>query len=903
MKTIMLWIVMLCVLMTVGCDGSSNNDEETTTDDSDGTGGTDGTDSNEEGTDSTTDENETESEDAGDPDGTTSDDSCVDVSCSSHGTCEVEDGEAVCICDEGYTASGLECVATPEEVTVTGMEVENGAVVSASETFVQEALSTIVSTTGASMTDAVVDSELSGAAIIYNKCPLIYTDGAQVRKMFADFNVCACRNMGLRGAAYVERESGGITLTFLKDNNDADYALPIGEIDQWSEDCEAEGEPLGDAPEDEDEWARFQAGSYYLSGQVSLNRITNLKDMVHGTIGYGFSTADDMPLTFEQAIMPDTDNIEQGEHVYYISEPITFSVPEEFNTSLILKGLDSDDLVIPDFYVYFKGQLEVDGQLSVVAGGPDEVPPIEWEKLDIEDPTLSLLCSEPLRDTPDCDDDLTSGQMAFDVNLGGVTIQVPASSPDRVQILGHHIGGEVEECYTEEGNENTCVCPNEGMSFEMVMPYLTVGIINPVLSINTEGTDTESDTEEDTEDDTEEEVPALQVFGRFEVSINFGFGFEITKRACESPDAIDMFYLGQDVINTDISYEDLYCAFNQTLYMFCAQEDPTQWEDEIYFTWAAREYYLDEWNDKGGEDSLTIDIDGEALVEMLNNLAICNNLCRVPECTLEENDWVDPAFCDYVYMLPFGTCEGVTCDEDQICNPITDSCVDCITDKECPEETPFCTNRGECIECEDDEDCEEGECKSDECKDSPCGDCEFKCREETICPECVTSEDCGDDEVCCNQLCDDAFKYKCVECYNKDHCDGDPCDMNTYTCIDGGGCQNDDACSGSTPACDTETGECVACTAENDTVCADKDKVCEPESHQCVECLTGDDCSAGAPVCKSAEESRPYTCVQCTSDDDCNTTCNTTVNRCDCGSASDCPDPENQKCQMKVCSQ
>ena len=894
MKTTTLWITISCAI-ALGCGNSSGRDDGDTagTDDTEGTGASDedtgtsapeGTDPEE--TDSPSEPNETD-EDTTDEDETESGDT---------GTEEDETDESS---DSGDTD-------LPEAVTVTGMEIENGAAVSASEAFVQEALSAIVSSTGAAMTDAVVDSELSGAAIIYKSCPLIYTDGAQARKMFADFNVCACRNHGLRGAAYVEREAGGITLTFLKDNDYIDYSFPKGELHQWSDECEAEGDPLGEAPADEHDWARFQAGAYYMSGRATLNRITDLKDLVEGTLGYGFSTAADMPLSFEQAVMPDTEDLDPEDHVYYISEPVTFSVPETFDTSLVIKGLDSEDLVIPDFYVYFKGRLEVDGQLSVVAGGPTEVPAIDWDAIDIDDPTLSLLCAEPLRQTPSCADELTSGQMAFDVDLGGVTIQVPASDPDRVQSLGHHIGGGEEACFAEGDNGNTCVCPTEGMSLEMVMPYLTVGIVNPVLGISTEGASAppapdDTDAEADTDTGTDA-APAMQIFGRFEISINFGFGFEITEQACDTPEAIEMFYLGQDVINTNISYEDLYCAFNQTLYMFCAQEDTAAWEEEIYFTWGAREYYLDEWNDKGGDESLTVDIDGESLVAMLNDQAVCNNLCRVPACTLEENGWTDPAFCDYLYMLPFGTCEGIDC-EDQICNPITNSCVDCISDDDCPEEAPFCAAMGSCKACETDEDCETGECKSGDCEESPCGDCEFKCREETICPECALSEDCGDDRVCCTQLCDEPFRYTCVECYNKEHCGGAPCDTNTYTCAEGGGCENDDDCAGKNPACDTETGECVACTAENDTACTDKGKVCEPESHQCVECLTTDDCPVGAPVCKSAEESRPFTCVQCTADDDCATTCNTTVNRCDCDSDADCPDPDNQKCQLKVCSE
>jgi len=37
---------------------------------------------------------------------------CEDVDCSGHGDCTVEDGQAVCICHDGYAADGLSCIAT-----------------------------------------------------------------------------------------------------------------------------------------------------------------------------------------------------------------------------------------------------------------------------------------------------------------------------------------------------------------------------------------------------------------------------------------------------------------------------------------------------------------------------------------------------------------------------------------------------------------------------------------------------------------------------------------------------------------------------------------------------------------------------------------------------------------------
>jgi len=36
---------------------------------------------------------------------------CEDVSCSGHGVCELQDGAKACVCEAGFSASGLECVA------------------------------------------------------------------------------------------------------------------------------------------------------------------------------------------------------------------------------------------------------------------------------------------------------------------------------------------------------------------------------------------------------------------------------------------------------------------------------------------------------------------------------------------------------------------------------------------------------------------------------------------------------------------------------------------------------------------------------------------------------------------------------------------------------------------------
>ena len=51
-------------------------------------------------------------EGAGDVDGDIAGGPCEGVTCSGHGRCFSDGDEAVCICDEGYRAEGLECLST-----------------------------------------------------------------------------------------------------------------------------------------------------------------------------------------------------------------------------------------------------------------------------------------------------------------------------------------------------------------------------------------------------------------------------------------------------------------------------------------------------------------------------------------------------------------------------------------------------------------------------------------------------------------------------------------------------------------------------------------------------------------------------------------------------------------------
>lgn len=51
------------------------------------------------------------------PDDDDDDDLCEGVECSGHGICDVREDEAVCLCETGYHAEDLECIADPESCT------------------------------------------------------------------------------------------------------------------------------------------------------------------------------------------------------------------------------------------------------------------------------------------------------------------------------------------------------------------------------------------------------------------------------------------------------------------------------------------------------------------------------------------------------------------------------------------------------------------------------------------------------------------------------------------------------------------------------------------------------------------------------------------------------------------
>jgi hypothetical protein len=135
---------------------------------------------------------------------------------------------------------------------------------------------------------------------------------------------------------------------------------------------------------------------------------------------------------------------------------------------------------------------------------------------------------------------------------------------------------------------------------------------------------------------------------------------------------------------------------------------------------------------------------------------------------------------------------------------------------------------------------------------------------------------------------------------------------------DGGGCTSDSDCKLSSPHCDANSGQCVACVTDsqctqlglqrcdstldpprcvqcgNDADCG-PGKACQPATHQCVPACTSDQmCPENASHCDEHG-----LCVACVNDDDCYTgrggpmeSCDQTIGECvqfQCTTDLECP--------------
>jgi len=269
-------------------------------------------------------------------------------------------------------------------------------------------------------------------------------------------------------------------------------------------------------------------------------------------------------------------------------------------------------------------------------------------------------------------------------------------------------------------------------------------------------------------------------------------------------------------------------------------------------------------------------------------LSVCQNeLCEVVGCTLDEH-----------------------CNGENICDAQTHECVGDPTDcrstlpgkLECEQPSPICLDQtGECVECETDPDCSDGQfsevCVNNACENDPT-DCRWN--PEASCP---TAGEMCDEFGNCVADPDHCLNAGCVE--------WEHCDIPSGNCqVDIGRCNLDSQCTTQAdPACNLDTHFCAECYTDGH--CNDAKKICDHAGgYQCVlnpnHCANhqncpsgyvcdfgGGDCICSSPPCNCATD------ADCAFNEDC-ISAQCVVNPDACSSDSDCT-PFFERCVNDRC--
>ncbi len=143
----------------------------------------------------------------------------------------------------------------------------------------------------------------------------------------------------------------------------------------------------------------------------------------------------------------------------------------------------------------------------------------------------------------------------------------------------------------------------------------------------------------------------------------------------------------------------------------------------------------------------------------------------------------------------------------------------CRADRDCPDAMPCDTAAGRCVECLEDEHCEDGEL----CIDLSCGPC-------TVHEQC-TAEGAP--------WCEDGGG-ECVECLEDEHCE------EGWSCVNGActpECEDAGDCAGTgRPHCNEDLGICQECLEHQSCVDNDDGRDWCNEDAECVECLEHQNC-------------------------------------------------------------
>lgn len=198
-----------------------------------------------------------------------------------------------------------------------------------------------------------------------------------------------------------------------------------------------------------------------------------------------------------------------------------------------------------------------------------------------------------------------------------------------------------------------------------------------------------------------------------------------------------------------------------------------------------------------------------------------------------DMDMVDADMTANVDMGPCGPCASGA-----VCDPVSKSCVGCLTENECGGSTPYCINNA-CVECGSDAATSCTEPERPHCVDAKCVECgaHSDCADPTK-PACIDGVcgRCSVDNNACQSRTDftrcDAISGKCVECNDNVDCP----DADKSLCVDGvcTGCSVADDCVhiAGAKACDVPNKTCVACLpATEGTDC--NERSCDPKTLTC----------------------------------------------------------------------
>lgn len=696
------------------------------------------------------------------------------------------------------------------------------------------------STIGADPDEDVVDFELPRRDMM---CPAVYSHALHPNELWIDFNVCGCRGEEMRGAWLLSKQDDGLGLLLPDELGSLNYHFPRRWRNQWGVACgraletdeEEAPEPLGLHPVYGDEWLTFQSGNHAITGALFLSRTSGQEEWEAGVLVYDLTTADDefaqyggigdvqeRMLRITQVIEPELGPFDN--YVWVLEEAAYIGLVTEATLSNVSRHDLNDDE--RDVRVNMTGRAEANATITIKMPTADETVPLTWDDPYVQDRIERLpqhvreLCQPVALTAPDCSAFSSGENMHATVGLSHAEVFVRS--------LSHRAGGP------------ECACPNEGASIEMGASDLAISLTNPEIGVQLGG---------------EEEI--IRMYGRLSATLSTALTVDLDSRdACRSPDSftVEVPDSQNELLQADVPLADVFCSADATMVYLCISDDAVELKPIIRtgnLTRGGARYLWDSADCDEDPDvdecDYPMDVEEGRVTQMISDALTCGNVCQV-----DDSDYVYPAYCDNWLLLPWGDCQDL-CADDEVCNPITETCSECFDSTDCTDDDrPVCNPLGNCAECFDGEGCLDGfRCLVGECVEG-CSDDE-ECTDVNF-PACSAGHDCVECTADNTNLCDSmgwVCKYSehtCAECTLNSHCDdGFFCESND-TCQpeeSESACSSDDQCTDvDLPACNTEEGECVQCTG--DTFCGGTTPYCNLDGYrrlnECVECFENSHC-------------------------------------------------------------